>query len=106
MIFSTMNAKIFFLFFLLFSFLLSCDHNKMKVTPKRSIETVLNENAAKWMALEGVVGVCQGEQDGQDCIKILVIQKTKQLQSVLPKQADGYPVVIEETGVIRPMKSN
>jgi hypothetical protein len=75
----------------------------MKAIPHPSIEMVLNENVNKWMAIEGVVGVYQGEQNGKTCIKIMVVKKTKQLQSILPKEVDGYHVVIEETGVIHPL---
>ena len=77
----------------------------MKTTPQRSIETVFNENVSKWMAVEGVVGAYQGEENGKACIKIMVIKKTKQLRSVLPKEVEGYPVLIEETGVIRPLNN-
>ncbi len=73
----------------------------MKTIPKRSLKAVLFENTDQWMALSGVVGVYEGEKNGKACIKIMVVKKTKSLQSILPTAVDGFQVFIEETGVIR-----
>ena len=42
--------------------------------------------------------------DGETpCIKIVVVEKTPELEEKLPKSLDGHPVVVEETGIIRPL---
>jgi len=75
----------------------------MSAASRRSIESVLKDHVDQWMAVEGVVGVYQGEQNGKVCIKIMVVQKSDRLESQLPKEVEGYAVVIEETGVIKPL---
>lgn len=69
--------------------------------PTRPIEEVLQQHTDEWMAIRGVVGTGIGECDGEPCIRILVTRKTDDLVARLPKQADGYPVEIVETGPIR-----
>jgi hypothetical protein len=51
--------------------------------------------------IAGVVGVAIGAVDGQPVIKLLVVQKTPELEQKIPKMVEGYPVVLEETGEIR-----
>ncbi|MBU1299905.1 MAG: hypothetical protein KKF20_01250 [Bacteroidetes bacterium] len=60
------------------------------------------------MMIPGVVGTAIGECDELPCpekfgacIKILVVELTDELEMKLPKNIEGYPVVIEETGEIR-----
>jgi hypothetical protein len=47
------------------------------------------------------VGTAIGECDDQPCIKILVVELTEELEMILPKLMENYPVIIEETGEIR-----
>lgn len=84
-------------------FCLCCGRDRMSPVPRRSIESVLKDHVDQWMAVEGVVGVYQGEQNGKVCIKIMVAQNSKRLESRFPKEVEGYTVVIEETGVIKPL---
>jgi len=74
----------------------------------KSIEQVLKENTDRLMMIPGVVGTAIGECDELPCpekfgacIKILVVELTDELEMKLPKNIEGYPVVIEETGEIR-----
>lgn len=74
----------------------------------KSIEQVLKENTDRLMMIPGVVGTAIGECDELPCpekfgacIKILVVELTDELEIKLPKNIEGYPVVIEETGEIR-----
>ena len=53
------------------------------------------------MALPGVVGTAQGEQDGKPCIMVLVVELTDDLRAQIPNELDGYTIVISETGEIR-----
>lgn len=101
----TAMIKLYYLFLTLIGCpLCLCDRrNHPSTSTRRSIESILKEYVDQWMAVEGVVGVYQGEQDGKACIKIMVVQQSKHLESQLPKEVEDYTVVIEETGVIRPL---
>ena len=68
---------------------------------KKSIEAVLKEHTDSLMALPGIVGTAQGQRDGVPCIKVFVVKKTPSLLDKIPSTIDGYPVVVDETGVIR-----
>ena len=67
----------------------------------RPITDVLREHTDSLMALPGVVGTAQGEEDGAPCVMVLVVELTDDLKDHLPKELDGYPVVISETGEIK-----
>lgn len=69
--------------------------------PSRTIEDVLKEHANDLMAISGVVGTGQGLCDGKPCIKVFLIQKTRELGEKIPKELEGYKVEIEETGTVR-----
>jgi len=56
------------------------------------------------MMIPGVVGVCIGAlEDSTLCIKVLVLEKTPEVERRIPPALEGCPVVIEVTGAIRPM---
>jgi hypothetical protein len=70
----------------------------------RDIKTVMDAHADELMAIEGVTAVAIGGlADGTPCITIYVIGKTRGLMRRLPKTLEEHPVVVEESGVIRPM---
>lgn len=73
--------------------------------PSVDINEVLRAHDDELMAIPGVVGVYVGllDDDKTPCIKIMAAQKSPELEAKLPKSLDGYPVVVEETGVIRPL---
>jgi hypothetical protein len=70
-----------------------------------AINQVLEAHADELMAIQGVAGVAIGLlEDGETpCLKILVVKLTRELESELPGSLDGHPVVVEESGVIRPL---
>ncbi|HEX2865931.1 MAG TPA: hypothetical protein VHO03_02760 [Ignavibacteriales bacterium] len=71
---------------------------------KRSIEEVLNAHTEELMAIPDVNGVYIGElEDGRECITVLVSKKTELHKKKIPKKLEGYPVIIEETGEVRPL---
>jgi hypothetical protein len=72
--------------------------------PKRSIEDVLREHAGRLLSQPGVVGTGIGECNGKPCIKVLVKKRTEDLMRRIPPALDGFPVVMEETGEIRPLR--
>jgi hypothetical protein len=73
--------------------------------PKRDINAVLSAHEGDLMAIPGVEGVYVGlMDDGKTlCLKVMVSEKTRELDQQIPKSLEGYPVVIEKTGVIRPL---
>ena len=53
------------------------------------------------MSLPRVVGVAQGECDGQPCIRVLIVEQTDELSGQISSNIDGYPVVVDVTGEVR-----
>lgn len=70
----------------------------------RDIKEVMEAHTGELMAITGVVGVYIGAlDDGTPCVKVMVIEKTPELKRKVPHVLGGYPVVIAETGEIRPL---
>jgi hypothetical protein len=84
-----------------------CSHSsdseleKGQPMPKKTIEQVQEEHTDQWMAIPGVVGTAIGLFKGKPCIKIFTSSKPQQLQDKIPSTAEGYPVIIQETGSFR-----
>ena len=74
--------------------------------PGRNINAVLRAHDRELLAIPGVVGVCAAvlTDEKTPCLRVMVVKKTKRLEQAIPKALEGYPVQIEQTGVIRPMK--
>jgi hypothetical protein len=74
--------------------------------PRRDINLVLENHDSELMAIPGVVGVYVGVlEDGKTpCLKVMIVEKTVELEKKIPKFLEGYPVLLDETGVIRPMR--
>lgn len=72
---------------------------------QRDINEVLRDHDDELMAIPGVVGVYVGLlEDGQtQCLRVMVSEKSPELESRIPKSLEGYPVEIVETGAIRPL---
>ena len=77
------------------------DQGGQGVMAKKTIAEVLREHSGRLMSIPGVVGTAEGLKDGIPCIKVLVVQKTPELERKIPRALDGYPVEIVETGEIR-----
>jgi hypothetical protein len=69
------------------------------------IDAVLRTHDRELLAIKGVVGVYVGLlDDGKTrCLKVMVIAKTAEIEKAIPKTLEGYPVIIEVTGEIRPL---
>jgi len=67
---------------------------------------VLIKYPIKSNGIAGVVGVYVGRfrDDKPPCLKVMVIKETEELKKRILNSIVGYPVVIEEPGVIRPLK--
>jgi hypothetical protein len=74
-------------------------------TPRRDIDDVLRAHDKALLAIRGVVGVYVGLlDDGKTpCLKVMLAQKSAETERAIPKTLEGYPVVIEVTGEIRPL---
>jgi hypothetical protein len=72
---------------------------------RNDINDVLRRHGAELMAIPGVVGVAVGLMDDEKtpCLKVLVVRNTEEVRKKLPKSIEGFAIVIEESGVIRPL---
>jgi hypothetical protein len=73
---------------------------------RRDISAVLKDHDKELLAIPGVVGVYVGllPDDKTPCLKVIVVEETEDLKRRIPKSIGGYPVVIEESGIIRPLE--
>ncbi len=58
------------------------------------------DEADEWLDLDGVEGVAPGEREGKDCIVVFASIDPSELAGRIPTTFKGFPVVIEETGII------
>ena len=74
-------------------------------SPKRDINAVLAAHDRELLAIPGVVGVYVGVlNDGRTpCLKVMLAENNHETERKIPQMLDGYPVVIEVTGEIRPL---
>ncbi|RIH86137.1 hypothetical protein [Calidithermus roseus] len=68
------------------------------------LETLLRKHADRLLNLPNVVGVGQGEKNGQPVIKVFVTHKVPlsalEEEEVIPLDIEGVEVDVEETGII------
>ena len=74
--------------------------------PTRPIEDVLKDHTPELMAIDGVVGTAEGEQNGRPCILVFLARDTGELRDRIPSQIEGYPVKVQVTGEITPLRRN
>jgi hypothetical protein len=81
--------------------------SKEQPAPRRDINAVLAAHDKRLMASPGVVGVYVGvlEDGTTPCLKIMLRQADPKLEQSLPRTIEGYRVVTEITGEIKPMRS-
>lgn len=74
--------------------------------PRRDINAVLADNDDRLLAINGVAGVYVGVlDDGQTpCLRVMLVRDTPELRKALPASIENYPVVLEVTGEIRPLR--
>ena len=72
----------------------------------RDINDVLRGHDHELLAIKGVVGVYVGLQDDgkTPCLKVMVVAKSPEIEKAVPKTIEGFPVIVEVTGEIRPLK--
>ena len=74
---------------------------KGRSMPERTIQQVQEEHTDEWMTIDGIEGTAVGLFEGKPCIKIFSSKKAEELRGIIPSTVDGYPVIIEETGIFR-----
>src|SRR6266699_5965909 len=89
-------------------FLSVCAQNMAQnssASPKRDINVVLAAHDKELLAIPDVVGVYVGVlEDGRTaCLKVMLARKNPETERRIPHSLEGYPVVPEITGEIRPM---
>ena len=75
-------------------------------SPRRDINAVLAAHDRQLLELPDVVGVYVGVlADGKTpCLKVMLARPTPETERKLPRQIEGYPVVTEISGEIRPLR--
>lgn len=66
-----------------------------------TITEVLKKYTDTWMKISGVIGTGEGESGGKPCIKVFINKHSKLIKKKIPKNVEGYEVVLEETGTIK-----
>lgn len=72
---------------------------------RRDINVILIDHDKDLLAITGVVGVFVGvlPDNTTSCLKVMVVKETEDLKKMIPQFIEGYPVLIEESGVVRPL---
>jgi hypothetical protein len=73
---------------------------------RRDINAVLADHDKELLARPGVVGVYVGLMADQKtlCLKIMLERNDPAVERSLPRELEGYPVVTEVTGPIKPIR--
>jgi len=85
---------------------LSRMNSRSAPTPRRDINAVLGAHDRELLAIPGVVGVFVGLMEDQKtpCLKVMLARKDPDLERRIPRVLEGYPVLTEVTGEIRPLR--
>jgi hypothetical protein len=67
----------------------------------RSVEQVFDVHRDSLLSIPGVVGAGIAKLDDKPCIMIMVKQKGQYAEGQLPKELDGYKVIVQETGELK-----
>jgi hypothetical protein len=73
---------------------------------RRDINAVLADHDKRLLAVPGVVGVYVGllEDNATPCLKVMLSRHDEKLAQSIPRTLEGYRVVTEVTGEIRPLQ--
>src|SRR5437899_6287106 len=74
-------------------------------SPRRDINAVLAAHDRQLLELPDVVGVYVGvlADSKTPCLKVMLARPTPETERKLPREIEGYPVVTEISGEIRPL---
>ena len=72
------------------------------------LNSVLAHHTAELMARPGVVGVYVGLMPDHktECICVMIKDDRPEIRRSMPKKLDGFPVLLEVSGEIRPLTEN
>ena len=71
---------------------------------KMEIADVIKKHSNEIMKIDGVVGLYEGTtEEGNPCIKVMIKEDSPVIKEKIPGELEGYPVITEVTGEIRPM---
>lgn len=75
-------------------------------SPRRDINAVLAAHDRQLLAIPGAVGVYVGVlADGKSpCLRVMLARRTPEAERDIPHEIEGYPVVAEVTGEVRPLR--
>ena len=75
-------------------------------SPRRDINAVLAAHDRQLLNLPAVVGVYAGVlADGKTpCLKVMLARPTPDTERKIPREIEGFPVVTEISGEIRPLR--
>ena len=65
---------------------------------KGTITEVLAARTGELMAIPGVIGTGEGSENGERVFVVFVNHRTPELDAKLPREIDGYAVVVREAG--------
>ena len=73
--------------------------------PRRDINAVLADHDKQLMSIPSVVGVYVGLLDDQktSCLRVMLAEDNPASRRAIPRTIEGYRVVTEITGPIKPM---
>jgi hypothetical protein len=77
-------------------------------TPRRDINVVLAEHDKALLAVKGVTGVYVALLDDHHptpCLRVMIEQDSAAVRKQVPSSIEGYLVVVEVSGKIRPLGS-
>jgi len=69
--------------------------------PRKTIDSVLREHAARLLAIDGVEGAAIGKYGGKPCISVYITGKAPERLQQIPANLEGYRVKVEESGNFR-----
>jgi hypothetical protein len=74
-------------------------------SPKRDINAVLAAHDKELLAISDVVGVYVGALEDRRtlCLKVMLARQNPEAERKIPRTIEGYPVITEVTGEIRPL---
>jgi len=79
----------------------SAQREARQAMPQARLDEVLARHTHALLAIPGVIGTGEGEEDGRPVFLVLVDRATPELRARLPASLEGYPVVIRETGKVK-----
>jgi hypothetical protein len=70
----------------------------------RPIEEVVDTVAPEWMTWDGVTMVyVSADDDGRPAVKVGVVSRPHEVESRIPPEIEGWPVIVVESGEVKPL---